>query len=341
MRKFLLLFLVLLTGLHALGQQKVRITLTNGWTRDIPVENIQDMSFVQTNDTDFSLVGEWVFADKSQNLCTAINFHEDGLLQEYVFFDSPPLPESFIVAGAYQYRDGFLLMKLAIDPTVGKYTVSRTSDTEFTLGSLGTTLSNDLYYKVVNEIGLQTNGDTIAVGNSENEILYVDDFYVGVKDNRIYGKKVGTGYIIVQDKTTNKKMAYKINVERGDVYPTRFEDYLRKTAEDITSEFGDSQKKENGDSYSLTYYNTDSEVQTLLFNIDKTTNLVSAVNVMFDDYECLDAYLKDIKSRYILDEEKSDELNYYFYDTEDILERKISISVNTKNNIITYGALHI
>ena len=336
MRK-IFLFAALLLVLQASAQEKVRITLSDGWTRDIPVENIQEMLYVQTDQANFDIEGEWVWASKKQGLCEAIKFNDDGLLSLNVFMVSDPIPSSTIVGGRYEYADGLLAWLLSTSTSVSKYTVSNTSDTEFTLGAIGSVQENDIYYKVLGTKTVTTNSAAIQIGNSGDEIVYVDDYYVEIKDNKLSGRNVGTGYVIVFDKELNTNVAYKINVERGPVEPIHYESYFKKSADEIKSEFGNYKNySDSGDFYTWTYYDTDAETYMLNISFDKKTNKVMMVSAKMDDNDCIDAYHNDIKDRYLLDSERSDEVNYYYYDSEDIETRKIRISVDTKNALITY-----
>lgn len=335
--KKIFLLATLFLGLQASAQEKVRITLSNGWTRDIPVENIQEMTYVQTDQANFDIEGEWVWACKEQGLCDAIKFNDDGLLSFYVFMASDPIPSSMIVGGSYAYLDGLLQWRLNTSSSISKYTISNTSDTEFTLGAFGSVQENDIFYKVIGSANVSTNSAPIQIGNSGDEIIYVDDYYVEAKEGQLSGRNVGTGYVIVFDKTLNSNVAYKINVERGPIEPIHYETYFKKTADDIKNIFGDYKKcTDSGDFYTWTYYDTDAETYSLDFSFEKATNQVIIVSAKMDDYDCIDAYHNDIKNRYIKDSERSEETEYHYYDTDDFENRKISISVDTKNTIINY-----
>lgn len=326
MKKILLLIFCIL-GVQTFAQNTMRITMNDGTSMDFRVNNVQDVCF--STEASIDIVGEWVTVSEAYGSMECLCINEDGTMKyKYYYMDYQMYGE---FDGTYTFENNVLncsVMGSSIVVSVAKH-----ENTEFTSST------NLVFYKVLDTYTMNMNDEPVAVGNEGDTILYADNCFAGIYNNRIKALQPGVGYALVRDVETGKLNAYSINVAYKASEIVDWTRYLKKTKDNIIAEFGNPNQT-NESKCTITYYlSNNTDIEMLSFAFDEKFEKVTGVHVYFYDEGKMKHYYDYIKENYILS--YSSETTETYYDTEDkdVATVEISVKSGSDLNTITYSDL--
>lgn len=319
MRKFLL-FLICLTSLQITAQEeKLSLKFLVGTPIEIPVGGVKEISFYEA-DTTLDIIGEWLNVDEESATIESFDFHLDGLFDYYVILPTGDMS----AVGNYEFSNDVLSFTLAgssfANPVVGF------SGTNFTIYSAG---SSSVYYKVQNTYDIATTDEPISIGNEGDRIIYVDNTFVGVVDNKVKALKSGTGYALVKDAKRDAIVAYKISVRYMPGVTVDWTKYFKKSVDEINAEFGTPDKIETSNGIiTYTYQgNYNAEIGMLFISFDESTQKVCQIMAVCNGYDGFNTYYSDIKNKYIEIADMGNASQKYYSDTGDLVNASVVVSV--------------
>ena len=320
--KNILFILALIIGLQVSAQEKFRITFKDGTVQDFSVSRIKDVTCIE--EKEHSIIGEWVSINQSNGGFDVYSLNEDGTCSWRTCSGS----SDYTFDGTFNYSNGVLT--LIIYGMEMPYEISWNNDYCFNIES-------QAFYSMSSEITVPKGEEPVSIGNPNDVVIAVDNVFVGLQDNKIYGRKNGIGYALVQDVEKNQVLSCKVTVvASSDIQATHFDEWLKKSATNILTEFGEKNTRLEKDGYyTLGYTFYSDEISSLIFYVDNETNQVYKITVSFNTAEYMTPYVNDIAARFIYDE-TSTESRMKYYDNANKSQRTISITISTSSNMITY-----
>lgn len=321
MKNILFLF-ALLIGLQVSAQEKFRITFKDGTVQDFSVGRIKDITCFE--EKEHNIVGEWVSVNQAKGSFDVYTLNEDGTCA----WRNCSGTSDYTFDGNYTYANGVLT--LVIYGMEMPFEISWKNDCYFNI-------ETQAFYAVSSEMTVSKGDGPVFAGAAENEVVAADNVYVGLQDNKVYGLKNGTGYAIVQDSEKGQMVAYKIKVvASSNIQAVHFDENLGMSESDIIAKYGDKNVRLDKEGYhTLSYMLYSDEIRSLIFYIDDETKEVYQITASFNSAEDMEPYAEDIASRFIFDT-KSSETRKKYYDSLELSQRKISITVSSSANMITY-----
>lgn len=325
MRKNVLLFLCLIAVQAMAQEEKLRVNFNSKefHSSEIPsvnlnVNDIKEISFVEEH-SPLDIEGEWF--DDEEDVFQSLTFFEDGSVIHNYYYKNIPLYGS--EKGIYLYQYDIFEIGLQLWGEVLCIPVIRHTENSFTWRYSGKNLT---YYKIQKVYKMKIDDAPITIGNDGDLIVYSDNVFVGLKDNRVKALQVGSGFVLVEDAKLHETVAYRIDVEKNNEI-IDWTLYFKKPKEDIVAEFGELFREDSG---WITFTGEDKSVfKYLAFLFDDTTETVKSVSVTFNQPEDLQAYSDFIDQNYILYESESSSSRKVYYDTEKGIKSSVMIIVDT------------
>lgn len=193
-----------------LAQHQMRIHYKGGTVSDIPVEEVDSVTFVQKNmpTEEVTLIGSWFWGSQEQGYYELLTFNED---RTYTGYD-------------YYFVYGFDTMTYGWWTQIGAMITLQSNGfgyyrrynwyiTELTENALGVMTKMGLftYYKVQPEtLNLQVNGTlTCEEGDS---FIFADGVRATIQDNKLVGLSAGEAYIQKYIAASKRIVSYKVIV---------------------------------------------------------------------------------------------------------------------------------
>lgn len=310
MKKYFLL-LIWFVGIQINAQELMRITSKNGTQYEFSVNNINDIFFYTPENLD--VVGEWLAISGNTMIC--FNIKKDGTLKRTSF--SMTMGQYYELDGTYTLNEDVLT--LSYDGSTLIIPIVEFSNTKMV------STSGDIYYRVQETIySMTTNDNPIHIGNDGDVIKYVDNCIVGAENNLIKPLRDGRGYAIVNDAETGELKAYGISVTFVSDPPVNWNQYFKKSSEQIKSEFGEKDQG-NESNHTWTYRNYSSSIQFVTFYFNDDYSKVTKVQLSFYDEEKRQTYVDYIEKNYVFNRATSS--GKIYYDTEDSNSASVQITV--------------
>lgn len=324
--KNIFLLAAIIIGLQASAQEKFRVSFDDGTIQDFPVSWIQNIACLV--EKEHNVVGDWVSIDPNNGKYHNFSLEENGNGTWNYTNDRNGITSEPVT---YKYdKEVLTITRQGIELP---YSVSWKSDYCFEITN-GTFVNP--FYHVYDKAETRMGEDPISIGSEGSEILYVDNNFIGMKDNKIYAKKMGTGYAIVQDKNLQEPVAYRVKVTHGTIVPIHFEEYFKKSEQEIANLFGNPfYQSESNDKYVKTYL-VNQEVSMLIVSFSKEKEVVTSLISHLADEESLHAYTEDIEKRYILLSSLSNNTTKVYCDAEKLSAAKIVIRIYSEDMSIHY-----
>lgn len=209
-RKIVILYCLLGLSIACSAQDNMRIHYKGGAVSDIPVEEIDSITFVQkeTPAEEVTLIGSWFLGSVEQGYYELLTFNED---RTYTGYD-------------YYFAYGFDTMTYGWWTQIGAMITLQSNGfgyqrrynwyvTELTENALGvmTKMGPFTYYKVQPEtLTLQVNGTlTCQEGDS---FVFADGVRATIQDNKLVGLISGETYIQKYIAASKQILSYKLIV---------------------------------------------------------------------------------------------------------------------------------
>ena len=327
MRKVILLLTCLLS-LHVMAQEeKLRLEFTVGSPMEFNVKDIKDISFVE-DDNPLDILGEWFCYNEEGQAFESYDFHEDGTLGYFYYYISQK--SGGTLNGIFEFQDDMLAMRLA--GVTLFYPITAHSENSFVI------TSNDksyTYYRIQKGYNMKTSDAPITIGNEGDVVIFVDNSVVGLENGKIKALQKGTGYALVEDASLNTIVAYRINVGYAPGSVVDWTQFFKKTKDEIVAAFGEPDGSRVDDSlgelvgYTKGY---SPEISQLTFVFDKETGGLYMIQAVFRGVDEVNTYDNEIAKKYIRQDSGDDDKKQY-YDSEDVLSRKVAIYVQKTSPI--------
>lgn len=209
-----LMLLLLLCSVTLMAQNTMRVHYKDGREQDIPIEQVDSVTFVKGDDTasdpvgDISIIGSWLWGNLEQGYYELLTINDD---HTYTCYDN-------------YFSYGFDLMTYGWWTQIGAMITLQSNGfgyqrrynwyvTELTENALGvmTKMGPFTYYKVQPEtLTLQVNGTlTCQEGDS---FVFADGVRATIQDNKLVGLISGETYIQKYIAASKQILSYKLIV---------------------------------------------------------------------------------------------------------------------------------
>ena len=210
-----LMLLLLLCSVTLMAQNTMRVHYKDGREQDIPIEQVDSVTFVKGDDTasdpvgDISIIGSWLWGSQEQGYYELLTLSED---HTYTGYDN-------------YFLYGFDLMTYGWWAQIGAMISLQSNGfgyqrrynwyiTELTENALGvmTKMGPFTYYKLQPEtLRLQVKG-TLTCEDGDS-FVFADGVIVSIQDNKLVGFAVGETYIQKHIAASNAILSYRVIVE--------------------------------------------------------------------------------------------------------------------------------
>ena len=210
--KRMIIILCYLLGLSIAcsAQNNMRIHYKGGAVSDIPVEEIDSITFVQkdTPTEEVTLIGSWFWGSQEQGYYELLTFNEDRTYTGYDYYFAYGF--DMMTYGWWTQIVSMLTLQSNGFGYQRRYNWYITELTENALGVM-TKMGPFTYYKVQAEtLTLQVNGTlTCQEGDS---FIFADGVKVAIQDNKLVGLMSGETYIQKYIAASKQIVSYKLIV---------------------------------------------------------------------------------------------------------------------------------
>lgn len=192
------------------AQNNMRIHYKGGAVSDIPVEEIDSITFVQkdTPAEEVTLIGSWFWCSQEQGYYELLTFNEDRTYTGYDFYFAYGFDT--MTYGWWTQIGSMLTLQSNGFGYQRRYNWYVTELTENALGVM-TKMGPFTYYKVQPEaLTLQVNGTlTCEEGDS---FIFADGVRATIQDNKLVGLSAGETYIQKYIAASKQIVSYKVIV---------------------------------------------------------------------------------------------------------------------------------
>lgn len=210
-----LMLLLLLCSVTLMAQNTMRVHYKDGREQDIPIEQVDSVTFVKGDDTasdpvgDISIIGSWLWGNLEQGYYELLTINDD---HTYTCYDN-------------YFSYGFDLMTYGWWAQIGAMITLQSNGfgyqrrnnwyiTELTENALGvmTKMGPFTYYKLQPEtLRLQVKG-TLTCEDGDL-FVFADGVIVSIQDNKLVGLTVDETYIQKHIAASNAILSYRVIVE--------------------------------------------------------------------------------------------------------------------------------
>ena len=192
------------------AQNQMRIHFKGGTQSDIPIEEIDSVTFMQ-NDTpaeEATLIGSWFWGNVEQGYYELLTFNDDRTYTGYDYYFAYGFDT--MTYGWWAQIGAMLTMQSNGFGYQRRYNWYITELTENALGVM-TKMGPFTYYKVQPEtLNLQVNGTLTC---QEGDLfIFADGVKVAIQDNKLVGLSSGETYIQKYIATSKRIVSYKVIV---------------------------------------------------------------------------------------------------------------------------------
>lgn len=215
MKKILLLLMLLDSVISLFAQSHVRVHYKNGSRVDIPIADIDSLTFVDAEVDSVGvgraeLTGSWVWGNVEQGYYEVLTFGEDRTYTGY---------DNYFTYGFDTWTYGFYsqygTMLTMWSNGYGyqrRYNWFVTALSENALEVM-TKMGPFTYYRLQPEmVRLKVGGEPLSCGEGDS-FVFADGVIAAIEDNKLKGIAKGTTYIQKYDAATKKILSYKVVVE--------------------------------------------------------------------------------------------------------------------------------
>ena len=191
--------------------QNLRIHHKSGTVYDIPIEQIDSVTFVEKEipEESVSLTGSWLWGSKERGYYELITFDDDNT---YVAYDNYFMDGfNTMTYGWYLEYGNLLTLQSNGFGYNRKYTWLVTGLTENALEVM-TKMGPFVYYKLQPEV-ITINKDEEVGSPEEGTIVFADGIVVKATDKKLLGLVEGSTYVLIKRSSDDKIVAYKIVVK--------------------------------------------------------------------------------------------------------------------------------
>jgi len=213
--KAIVILLLVCAGLMA--QNTMRVNRVDGTYVDIPVSDIEDVTFINQENPvgEATLAGQWLWGSKSEGYFELLTFNEDGSFIGYdKYFE---FGTTYNMYGTYTRIGSILNLRFTMQGYgVGagytyRYQLLIQDLTEYDL-SVMTQYENYTYSRLQKEVFKLSKNQTLKCSDGDYFVFADDDFLSGT-NTELKAINTGTTYILKYLSSKNHILAYKVVVE--------------------------------------------------------------------------------------------------------------------------------
>ena len=210
-----LMLLLLLCSVTLMAQNTMRVHYKDGREQDIPIEQVDSVTFVKGDDTasdpveDISILGSWLWGNLEQGYYELLTINDDHTYTGYDNYFSYGF--DLMTYGWWAQIGAMITMQSNGFGYQRRYNWYITELTENALGVM-TKMGPFTYYKLQPEtLTLQVNGTlTCQEGDS---FVFADGVRATIQDNKLVGLMPGETYIQKYIAASKCLVSYKVMVE--------------------------------------------------------------------------------------------------------------------------------
>ena len=211
-----ILFIIALALCHSIltvSQNTMRIHYKDGTEKNIAISQVDSITFVEKESHDeeenVTLIGSWLWAKKEVGYYELLTFNEDQTYTGYDYYFSYGFDTQ--TYGWYFLYGNMLTLQSNGFGYRRRYNWFVTGMTGNALEMM-TNMGAYTYYRLQPETIYIQDGESSAVFDKEDMIVFADGIIVEAEGNQLVGKAKGTTYILVSIAGQDKILAYKVNV---------------------------------------------------------------------------------------------------------------------------------
>ena len=205
-------FTVLCSVLTA--QDYMRIHYKNGGHIDVPITEIDSLSFIKDADDDnpkdnVSLTGSWLWGNQEAGYYELLTFNDD---HTYIGYDNYfTYGFDTTTYGRFMLNGVMLTLQSNGFGYQRRYNWFVTALTENALEVM-TKMGTYIYYRLQPEIIHLQVGNSLACGD-EDSVVFADGFILKYEQNKLIAMASGTTHVLMKDSHSNDVFAYKVIID--------------------------------------------------------------------------------------------------------------------------------
>ena len=206
------IFVLLVGNTFASAQTSMRIHQKDGGYSDVPVEQIDSVTFVdgETIPVEAELTGGWLWGDVEAGYYELLTFNSDNTYTAYDNYFTYGFDTT--TYGWYIRHGALLTLQSNGFGYKRKYNWFIVGLAENALEVM-TKMGTFIYYRIQPEtIHLQAMGEPLTC-DSEDTFVFADGVLAKISDGKLYGLLNGTTYIQKYDVKSNSIVSYKVVIE--------------------------------------------------------------------------------------------------------------------------------
>lgn len=209
-----LILSLLLCWVALLAQNTMRFHYKDGREQDIPIEQVDSVTFVKGDDTapdpvgDISIIGSWLWGNLEQRYYELLTINDDYTYTGYDNYFSYGF--DMMTYGWWAQIGAMITMQSNGFGYQRRYNWYITELTENALGVM-TKMGPFTYYKLQSDtLRLQVNG-TLTCEDGDS-FVFADGVIAAIQDNKLVGLTAGETYIQKRIVASNTILSYKVIV---------------------------------------------------------------------------------------------------------------------------------
>lgn len=205
-----IIIVLALIGRHITAQNTMRIHYKSGVTHDIPINEVDSVTFIEKNETEgITLAGDWLWGSEEKGYYEVLTFNDDRTYSGYDYY----LEYGFDTWTYGTYIQNGMMLNLYSNG----YGYRRTYRW-FVLGlsenalEVMTPMGRFIYYRIQSEVYSLKVGDESYICKDGDYYVFTDGIIVSDNNGKLKGISEGTTYILKYNVESGLIMAYKVVV---------------------------------------------------------------------------------------------------------------------------------
>ncbi len=202
--------IILLIYIQAMAQTHMRIHHKDGGRSDVPIEQIDSITFVESGQQqEATLLGSWMWGNSGKGYYEVLTFNEGNIYNAYDYY----MEYGFGTQTYGTYVENGIRLNLYSNG-YGYKRIYRWFVTGLTENALEvmTQMGQFIYYRVQPEVITIHIGEDIECDNNKS-FIFADGVIASVVDNKLQGLTIGTTYVQIYNAKDDSIVSYKVVVE--------------------------------------------------------------------------------------------------------------------------------
>ena len=206
-----LITVMLFCSAAVMAQNAMRIHYKDGTEQDIPIAQIDSVTFVEQEVTqeEVSLTGTWLWGNKEDGYYELITFNEDHTYTGYDNYFTYGFDT--LTYGWYSQYSTMLTLRsngFGYSRLYNWYIIGLTVNALEVMTKMG----QFTYYKLQPEVIYISSSESYMGFAGDDNVVFADGVVVTVENGRLKGLSQATTYVLVEKSSEGKVLAYKVVV---------------------------------------------------------------------------------------------------------------------------------